>query len=134
MTYPGTNTSLRTPVPMVLLVLALLSLALLALGCGSSSTTTTAAGLGTTTPAAAANTVTIAGNAFSPASITVKVGDSVTWTNNDSLSHTVTADDNSFASSDLANGATFSFTFTKAGTFPYHCSIHPSMTATVVVE
>jgi plastocyanin len=132
---PAVNTSVRTPVPVVLLVLALLAFALFALGCGSSTTTTTtAAGVGTTTPAAAANAVTIAGSAFSPASITVKVGDAVTWTNNDSVSHTVTADDNSFASSNLANGAAFSFTFTKAGSFPYHCSIHPSMTGTVVVQ
>jgi plastocyanin len=145
-----TKMSIHAPAPMVMLVLALTALTLLALGCSSSTTTTTTAaapsgttapaGGGTTGPAttaggaAAGNAVTIASFAFTPASITVKVGDKVTWTNNDSTAHTVTADDTSFTSGDLAQGASFSFTFTKAGTFPYHCSIHPSMKAAVVVQ
>jgi plastocyanin len=85
-------------------------------------------------PAAGGNTVAIANFAFAPASLTVAVGTTVTWTNGDSASHTVTADDGSFKSDKLANGATFSQTFTSAGTFAYHCSIHPSMTATVTVQ
>jgi plastocyanin len=84
--------------------------------------------------AAVGNAVSIAGFAFSPASSTIKVGDKITWTNKDSTTHTVTADDGSFNSGDLATGATFSFTFTKAGSHAYHCSIHPSMKATVVVQ
>lgn len=144
----GLNMSVRTHIPKLILVVAILALALLALGCGSSTTTTTVAPVGTTAPAGggttgpvttaggagAGNAVTISNFAFSPTSITVKVGDSVTWTNNDSTTHTVTADDGSFKSGDLAQGATFSFTFSKAGSFPYHCSIHSSMTATVVVQ
>ena len=146
MKNPGPHVSRRALMP-TLLGMTLLALALLALGCGgSSSTTTTTAPSGTTAGTTAAtsattsaggggaNAVSIANFAFSPASITVKVGDSVTWTNNDSTTHTVTADDNSFSSGDLAPGATFSFTFSKAGTFAYHCSIHPSMTGTVVVQ
>jgi plastocyanin len=78
--------------------------------------------------------VAIAGFAFAPASVTVAVGTTVTWTNRDSATHTVTADDRSFKSDKLANGATFSQTFTTAGTFTYHCSIHPSMTATITVH
>jgi plastocyanin len=85
-------------------------------------------------PAAGASAVTIAGFAFAPATITVSVGTTVTWTNNDSTGHTVTADDGSFASGTLAPGATFSQAFTTAGTFAYHCSIHSSMQGTVTVR
>ncbi len=58
----------------------------------------------------------------------------MSWTNNDSASHTVTADDGSFKSDTLATGATFSQTFAKAGTFAYHCAIHPSMKGTITVH
>ena len=86
-------------------------------------------------PAAAAPgaSVTIANFSFSPASLTVSAGTTVTWTNNDSTAHTVTLDDGSAASGDIAGGATFQHTFTTAGTFTYHCRIHPTMTATIVV-
>jgi len=77
--------------------------------------------------------VTISQFAFDPASITIKVGESVTWTNQDTVAHTVTADDSSWKSGNLDNGSTFIQTFTTAGTFPYHCSIHPEMKATVIV-
>ena len=78
--------------------------------------------------------VTIKSFAFDPDSVTVKAGDTVTWTNQDSAAHTVTADDNSWTSPNIAKGATFSHTFTTAGTVAYHCSIHPTMKATVVVN
>ena len=77
--------------------------------------------------------VGIADFAYAPASITVKVGSTVTWTNRDSAAHTVTADDGSFGSKAIATGGTFSRTFLTAGTYTYHCAIHPSMTATIVV-
>lgn len=86
------------------------------------------------TALAADQAVSIAGFAFSPQSITVTVGDSVTWTNSDSVSHTATADDDSFDTGSIANGGSKSVTFSTAGTFAYHCSIHSSMTGTVVVE
>ena len=70
---------------------------------------------------------------FSPNSLTVKVGTKVAWTNHDSVTHTVTADQGAF-NSPGPPGSSFSFTFTKAGTYAYHCSIHPSMTATIVVQ
>jgi plastocyanin len=85
-------------------------------------------------PGSAQNAVTISGFAFSPATITVPVGTKVTWTNQDSATHTVTADDGkTFDSGGVATGATFSFTFTTAGTFAYHCAIHSSMKANVIV-
>ncbi|WP_428342208.1 cupredoxin domain-containing protein [Mycobacterium sp.] len=71
--------------------------------------------------------------AFAPAKLTVPVGSTVTWTNKDEEPHTVVANDGSFHSPGMGSQATFSFTFAKAGTFDYVCSIHPFMHATVVV-
>jgi plastocyanin len=83
---------------------------------------------------AADSSVTIAGFAFAPATVTIQVGDSVTWTNEDSTPHTATAGDGSFDTGQLANGDSEAVTFDTAGTFAYVCSIHPQMTGTVVVE
>ena len=83
---------------------------------------------------AADQAVDIAGFAFSPPSVTVDVGDTVTWTNADAQGHTATADDASFDTGTIAGGASASETFATAGTFGYHCRIHPAMTATVVVR
>ncbi len=77
--------------------------------------------------------VSIAGFAFDQVALTIPTGTTVTWTNNDTAPHTVTGDDGSWGSSSLAQGDTFSFTFTQAGTFAYHCGVHPSMTATITV-
>jgi hypothetical protein len=57
----------------------------------------------------------------------------VTWTNMDSATHTVTSDTGAFDSKNLANGASFSFTFTQAGSYAYHCAIHTRMVASIVV-
>lgn len=77
--------------------------------------------------------VTIDNFAFSPQSLQVKVGTTVTWTNNQGTTHTVTSDTGEWDSGNLSQGKSFSFTFTKAGTFAYHCAIHSSMTGTVEV-
>jgi uncharacterized repeat protein (TIGR01451 family) len=71
---------------------------------------------------------------YQPNPITVKAGDTVTWTNSGSLAHSVTADDNSFDSGLVNAGSTFSHTFSAAGTFAYHCTPHPWMKATVIVQ
>jgi predicted lipoprotein with Yx(FWY)xxD motif/plastocyanin len=68
-----------------------------------------------------------------PATISVAAGQTVTWVNLDSEAHTVTADDGSFDSGNLAKDATFQRTFSSAGTIKYHCAIHTSMTGTVTV-
>ncbi|HVX58619.1 MAG TPA: cupredoxin family copper-binding protein [Candidatus Saccharimonadales bacterium] len=83
----------------------------------------------------ATNSVTIQNFAFSPADITVKAGTKVTWINQDSTAHTVTETDSQVGpnSGDLAQGESYSFTFAKAGTYHYHCSIHSEMTGTVTV-
>jgi plastocyanin len=78
--------------------------------------------------------VSIKNFAFSVGSLTVNSGTTVTWTNNDAATHTVTADDNSFNSGNIAPGKTYSKTFSSSGTFAYHCTIHPGMQATVVVK
>jgi plastocyanin len=77
--------------------------------------------------------VSIVDFAFQPASVELATGGTVTWTNTGQAPHTVTADDGSFDSGTLSPGATFSQTFATAGTFTYHCNIHPQMTATVIV-
>jgi plastocyanin len=70
---------------------------------------------------------------FNPESLQVQVGDTVTWTNNGDVAHTVTADDGSVDSGDLQSGDTFSYTFDTPGTFSYLCTPHPWMTGTIVV-
>ncbi|MEO5949999.1 MAG: cupredoxin family copper-binding protein [Candidatus Saccharimonadales bacterium] len=82
------------------------------------------------------NTVEIKSYAFNPTPIKVKVGTKVTWTNKDAVAHTVTSDDSSadtFKSDSINQNDTYSYTFTKAGTFTYHCTPHPSMHGTVEV-
>jgi plastocyanin len=79
--------------------------------------------------------------AFSPQTITIKKGSSVTWVNQDSTSHIVASNPHpahtdlpGLVSSQLSQGQTYTFTFTKTGTFGYHCHLHPTMTGTVIVE
>jgi amicyanin len=147
--------------PVLFCLVALSALFLLA-ACGGGSTTT---GTGTTptiaptatpttgttsTPTATATqasngkTVTITTDssgsfAFSPATLTIKAGTTVTWKNATAVGHTVTSDDGKTFDSGMTNpiaaqSGTFSFTFTTPGTFAYHCSIHPFMKATIIVQ
>ncbi len=88
----------------------------------------------TSSTATPSNQVNIAGFAFSPQTLTVAKGTTVTWTNNDSTTHTVTSDSGVWDSGNLAVGKTFSYTFNQTGTFPYHCQIHTNMTAKIVVQ
>jgi plastocyanin len=125
-----------------LVALTLLAGAVLAAGCGGSggyggggSPTTTAA---PTTSAAGTpgggTAVAINNFSFSPATLQVKLGQQVTWTNQQpGVTHTVTADGGTF-DHPMPSGATFSFTFATAGSFAYHCKIHPSMHGTIVAS
>lgn len=100
----------------------------------AASSAASSAGAAASGAAAAGGTaVTIAGFAFDPSTVSVKVGATVTWTNNDSVGHTVTFDDGSATSGTLQQGGTYQQTFSKAGTFAYHCRIHPNMKASVTV-
>jgi plastocyanin len=121
----------------VLLSMALLIIALPLASCtgsGSTSGTTmaemTTAAAGTT---AAKNEISIQGNAFNPDNLSIKIGDTVTWVNNDSYAHTVKAKTGEFDSGNMASGAKFSFTFNKEGTIDYICGIHTFMTGKIVV-
>jgi plastocyanin len=78
--------------------------------------------------------VLISDYAFKPASMTVQPGTSVTWTNQDDDPHTVTANDGSFDSKGLGQGDSFTQTFAKPGTYPYHCAAHPFMKGTITVS
>ncbi len=87
-----------------------------------------------TTPAAAsASAVSISSAGFQPNPLQVKVGTTVTWTNTDSAAHTVTSDSGAFDSGPINAGGTFSFTFSQAGTFPYHSTGDASLTGSVTV-
>ena len=77
--------------------------------------------------------VSIANKKYDPATINIKVGDTVTWTNNDDHDHTVVADDGSFKSDKLGNGDIFQHQFKKAGTYSYSCAYHPRMKGKVIV-
>ena len=144
----------------VWLVLLALSVLVLLAACGGGTTsgsgstptaatgntpTATTAGTTPTATTAASNgqAVTITTDssgsfAFGPTTLTIKVGTKVTWTNMTQAGHTFTSDDGKSFDSGIshpiaASGGTYSFTFTKAGTFPYHCQIHPFMKATITV-
>lgn len=126
---------------------AVLSLALAACGSSAASVAPSAAA---STPAsapaasaaaacaesAAAGTVkvSIENFAFNPSAITAKVGDVITFTNGDSAGHTATLDDGSCFTPTIAGGNSDGLTFTKAGTYPFHCAIHSTMKGTITVS
>lgn len=80
------------------------------------------------------NEVFIQGSAFEPSAITVAAGTTITWTNKDGMDHTVTSNTGLFDSGSIGNNATYSHTFSTVGTFPYKCTIHPTMNASVIVK
>jgi len=85
-------------------------------------------------PSAANVAVKIDNFVFGPQTITVPVGTTVTWTNSDDIPHTSVSTEGVFKSKVLDTDEKFSYTFTKAGTYPYYCTIHPKMTGKVVVQ
>ena len=100
------------------------------LGVGQDSSTALAQGTASTAE------VKVDNFSFGPASLTVAIGTTVTWTNRDDIPHTVVSTDDAkaFKSKVLDTDQSFSFTFSKAGTYPYFCSIHPKMTGKVIVQ
>lgn len=107
----------------------------LAAACGSnnSSTPTTPTSTGTpVTIVQGAQTMTT--TAYNPNPLTISAGTTVTWNNADSIVHTATSDNGTFSSGNINAGGNFSFTFTNKGTFTYHCSIHPNMVGTIMVQ
>ena len=121
------------------LVLALslvVALSLLLVSCGAGqatqATATPQSPVGAQ-PGSSTATITIKSFAFDPASITVKAGTAITWTNEDSVPHTITSDTGAWDSGEIAQGKTFTRTFDQEGTFAYKCTIHPNMKGTVIV-
>ncbi len=85
-------------------------------------------------PASTETSITIKGFAFLPATVTVKAGTKVTWTNQDGAAHTVETADGYLRSDDLAQGQSYSKVMDKPGTYAYFCGIHKSMRGTITVE
>ena len=85
-------------------------------------------------PSAANAQVNIDNFVFGPQTVTVPVGATVTWTNKDDIPHTTVSTDGVFKSKVMDTDEQFTYTFTKAGTYSYYCSVHPKMTGKVVVQ
>ncbi|MGZ4904236.1 MAG: cupredoxin domain-containing protein [Halobacteriota archaeon] len=118
---------------LILLALAvLIGAVVMTAGCTSNSNSNPSSSPQTST--ASQNSVTMKGLAFNPSSLTITKGANVTWTNDDSTTHTVTSDTGAFDSGNLSPGATYTRQFNDTGTFPYHCTIHPFMKATITVQ
>jgi plastocyanin len=115
---------------MLLTLAVLVGAVVIIAGCTSSTQSPSSA----QTSAASQNTVTMKGLAFNPSALTINKGANVTWQNDDSTTHTVTSDTGAFESGNMSPGNSFTHQFNGTGTFPYHCSIHPSMIGTITVQ
>jgi plastocyanin len=106
------------------------------IGCSSYSPSTPSGGTDTAgTPVSiVSHADTLTNTAYAPNPITIGVGATITWTNNDTIAHTSTGDDGSWNSGTIEAGQRFSRTFPAAGTFSYHCTIHPGMVGSVTVR
>ncbi len=106
--------------------LPLMLVALYACGGGGGSTpyTTNPGGNGGNNPQGNSTSLTMQGTAYHPQFDTVAVGSTVTWSNKDAVTHTVTSDAGTFDSGDITPGQSYNQTFNQAGTFPYHCKYH----------
>jgi plastocyanin len=114
-------------------ILALgISLAFFAFAACSSSST--ASGTTCSTSGAAATVTASDGLTFAPATATITHGQSICWQNSGSIAHTVTSNDGTSFSTNLAAGQLFLHTFATAGTFAYHCTIHAGMNGTIIVN
>ena len=129
---------------------ALLALSACASGSGSAAPAATAPELAASEPAASAPAaggggcttsseegaaqVGIEDFTFSPGDVTAAVGETISWTNPDSAPHTATLDDGACDTGNIAQGATAGLVFDAAGTYPYHCTIHPNMKGTITIQ
>ena len=125
---------MRTPAALAALVM------LGSFGCGGSTSVPTASPtpLLTLTPVASVSIVmgasALTTAAYSPSPVRLATGSVVMWLKNDNTAHTSTADGGAWNSGEIAPGRTFTRTFTTAGSFPYHCTIHPGMVGTIEVQ
>jgi plastocyanin len=121
-------------------VIAVLVLTTFIAACGGYSTPSTPSG-GPTAAPPGSTSVTIASgastqttSAFGANPLTIPVGTTVSWANNDNTTHTTAADGSQWSSGNIAPGGRFNFTFASAGRFTYHCQIHANMVGTIVVQ
>ena len=128
----------RTPLTFVL---GLVCVVAIAAGCSSDSTpkasasSTSSSSSSSGAPAVSGNEITIKDFKFGPDSLSVKVGDTVTFKNADGQQHTATSDNSGdFDAGAVDPGGSKEVTFAKAGTFTYHCSFHPFMHGTIEVK
>ena len=130
----------KTPVIIIAAVVVVIALVAIVAASGGKKTSTPATSSDSMSSSAATNAVmadkvTISNYMFAPGDIKVKVGTTVTWTNNDSVKHNVVSDDGKMPDGQLiGKGETYTYTFAKAGTYKYHCSPHPYMHGSVTVE
>jgi plastocyanin len=130
-----------------LMAMIVLMVILFTIGCGQSAPATTSVAntssstvanqttqISATTYASKLVSISIENFAFNPKEVTIPVGAKVTWTNNDSATHTITSDTGLFESPEMVVGTWFHFTFDQAGSFAYHCKLHPNMKGTVIVQ
>ncbi|HJZ76542.1 MAG TPA: plastocyanin/azurin family copper-binding protein [Vicinamibacterales bacterium] len=113
------------------IALAILLLALTACSSSTPSTTSPTRGTSVSIVSGSSNLTT---TAYAPNPVSVPVGGTVTWMNNDSVAHNSVSNTGVWNSSTIAPGGTYSYTFPTAGSFSYHCSIHPGMVGTVTVQ
>jgi plastocyanin len=104
------------------------------LGCSKDSSNPSGTPSSQSPPPAQSNTVTMINISFSPSTLTVSKGTTVTWQNNDNVTHTSTSDTGLWDTGNIAPGSSKDVTFSNAGTFKYHCTIHASMTGTIIVQ
>jgi len=113
--------------------------------CGGSSSSPTTPTPTPTTPTAPATSISatvsipvgatsLGAGAYVPSPVTIAPGGTVRWTNDDTITHTTTSNTSVWSSGNVSPGGHFDMTFPTAGTFPYHCAIHPGMVGTVVVQ
>jgi plastocyanin len=114
---PGMNNKIKALLGTILILMFLF--ALVPTGCSSSNPP---------------NTITMAHLMYSPTTLTVSVGTTVTWKNTDTIQHSVTSDTGLFDSGLFSPGGSYTHTFDTAGTYPYHCTIHAGMVGTIIVH
>jgi plastocyanin len=115
-------------------VLLAIAAATFAAACGSSSSPSSPSTGNSTAVSIVSGSSTLTTTAYAPNPVTVTVGTMVTWTNNDNIPHTSSADSGAWNSGNLGPGQSFTATMSSRGTFTYHCTIHPGMVGTVNVQ
>ena len=116
------------PIALISAMLAMMS------GCGNGYSSPSSYSSGTPPPPPSPNTVVMANMSFSPSTLSVTRNTTVTWKNDDGVTHTATSDASQWNTGDIVGGASKTITFTTAGTFTYHCTYHSMMTGTIIVH